>query len=162
MTQTGCPALPKAPPQQQLKCGKGEKYFECRKDCIQNCFEIKDKNVCPIRQKCMFGCLCIVGHYRDASGECVPERDCSVTNGPPASRSQKKMRKLDVPDCNANEEYLTCGNYCIELCKPPKKCNKMCQPGCFCKAKYYRNARGNCVRESVSFQQFSVKTVNEF
>ena len=152
MIRLGCPPLSKPPPKpaQLVKCGKGEKYFECKKECIQNCVELKDKNVCPVRQKCLFGCLCIKGYYRDGTGECVIEKACSVSNGPEVRAVKKGRKKTDIPDCNKNEEYLTCGNYCIELCKPPKKCTKKCQAGCFCKAKFFRNAKGTCVRESVS------------
>ena len=58
--------------------------------------------------------------------------------------------------CGENEEFNTCGSYCVSTCATiSKRCILSCKTGCFCKEGYVRessNPNSPCVHKSECFQ----------
>ncbi|XP_053546165.1 serine protease inhibitor swm-1 isoform X2 [Bombina bombina] len=110
--------------------GLNEEFNSCGTYCEVTCAN-RHEPPRPCVAACNAKCFCKPGYLRNSAGVCVPESQCE--------------RKCYRP----NETYNSCGSYCPLTCanqfRPPKVCNKGCNPGCFCNAGYLRNSAGNCV-----------------
>ncbi|GBN54524.1 hypothetical protein AVEN_127161-2, partial [Araneus ventricosus] len=111
--------------------GVNEEVVPCAKPC----------NTCLIRgncklKRCIKGCDCKSGYYRDDSGTCIPQDQCPGASHP--------------DECSGeNEEKMPCAK--------PKWCNtcgirgncklKECEAGCDCKSGHYRDDSGVCIPE---------------
>ncbi|GBO36169.1 hypothetical protein AVEN_260236-1, partial [Araneus ventricosus] len=111
--------------------GVNEEVVPCAKPC----------NTCLIRgncklKRCIKGCDCKSGYYRDDSGTCIPQDQCPGASHP--------------DECSGENEEMT-------PCAKPKWCNtcgirgncklKECEAGCDCKSGYYRDDSGVCIPE---------------
>uniref|UniRef100_A0A1B0CYU9 TIL domain-containing protein n=1 Tax=Phlebotomus papatasi TaxID=29031 RepID=A0A1B0CYU9_PHLPP len=102
------------------QCPENEHYLSCGNNCIDHCD--RDRLDCP--PDCIPGCYCN-NDYARINGKCVPRKQCT--------------------QCKFNEEYLTCGNACQDLCDTSAvRCTDECIQGCFCKTGYSR-INGVCV-----------------
>ncbi|GAB0100411.1 cysteine-rich venom protein 6-like [Sergentomyia squamirostris] len=105
------------------ECPLNEHYDSCGNTCNDRCD--RDRILCIA--ECIPGCYCNEGYAR-ISGKCVPRNKCN--------------------QCSKNEEYLTCGNNCQDLCNAAAvQCIDSCVEGCFCKSGYAR-VNGICVPRS--------------
>ncbi|XP_061710467.1 zonadhesin-like isoform X2 [Cydia pomonella] len=119
------------------KCGKNEHYEQCYYNCVgnQTCDDIGKKWSCPAKPKCLSGCRCDKGYWRDKYGRCIPENQCPK-------------------QCGKNEHWDTCylncgvGQSCEDIGKnwtcPDQP---QCQVGCRCDVGYWRNKKGICIPE---------------
>ncbi|XP_059622094.1 zonadhesin-like [Phlebotomus argentipes] len=96
-----------------LICPLGEVYLECGSACQDDCDQSQG-----CTEQCVTGCFCKPGYAR-VKGTCVPRKVC------------KKCPKF--------EEYLDCGNACLESCyKDVARCVPCDREGCFCIEGYAR------------------------
>uniref|UniRef100_A0A1I7X5E9 Trypsin Inhibitor like cysteine rich domain protein n=1 Tax=Heterorhabditis bacteriophora TaxID=37862 RepID=A0A1I7X5E9_HETBA len=106
----------------------------CGNICEGKCEQVgKGPVACP--EICLPpACACKEGFYRQATGECVDIRDCTLTCGP-------------------NEEGNPCGNLCEPTCQnaisnEPVICPAICgPPACVCQPNFYRKNKV-CVPKS--------------
>ncbi|XP_054162915.1 zonadhesin-like [Oppia nitens] len=144
-----CPELDEPESDGPKTCPAKQKYSECRKNCIQHCYELTEKMVCPRRKVCLNGCFCEDGELKSSTGLCLPANKCPKPTDPVKPNSKKPNDGDDpIKSCSKNEEYFACGDYCIELCDPPAKCPRKCKKGCFCSRGFLRNKKGKCIPEN--------------
>ncbi|XP_055677620.1 zonadhesin-like isoform X2 [Lutzomyia longipalpis] len=108
-----------------------EVYSDCGNNCTDLC---PDPNrFCTL--DCYSGCFCAEGYSRpDYNSPCIPTDQCPAP----------------TPTCSGkHEKYYDCGNSCFDDCPDPqKKCDLVCQKGCYCEANYVRLTPGGpCVPE---------------
>ncbi len=76
---------------------------------------------------CVFRCFCLAGFYRDDKGDCVPIKRCVPPVEEPSSTTPTTpVPTTTRPDCKESEHFDSCGDHCIELCKPPESCESSC------------------------------------
>lgn len=63
-----------------MDCGENEEYSKCSNSgCFQtHCTELGRPTLCRdiVEGGCIPGCMCKHDHLRNASGTCVPTKDC--------------------------------------------------------------------------------------
>ncbi|XP_077291437.1 zonadhesin-like isoform X2 [Arctopsyche grandis] len=121
------------PPKPKCK-GYNEEFNDCGSACPDTCDNYMIQHNCT--RQCKKGCFCKAGYVRDEDWFCVLPKDC-----PPAVPPLPVCKKQ-------NETYTVCGSNCPQTCanyEKPKRCSKICVPGCFCKKGYVKNYNNTCV-----------------
>ncbi|RVE52844.1 hypothetical protein evm_002501 [Chilo suppressalis] len=125
-------------------CG-GDKNAEpgCATNCGKKCSDVVTPNlICPKICK-LNGCDCKKGYYYNSVSKKCVKPDCC----PSSSVCPKPNEVYDkCPDCSPQ----TCATkddvfHCPMI--PANKTGPNCKPACRCKPGYFRNPKGDCVKE---------------
>ncbi|KAL1468003.1 hypothetical protein MTO96_041769 [Rhipicephalus appendiculatus] len=93
---------------------------------------------------CRHGCYCADG--------ILPETTNASASPWTSARNEEPIASWPIPSCHENEEWKMCvSSSCAEATCEKKtigpECTLDCQQGCYCSGGFYRDFRGNCVRE---------------
>ncbi|KFD57321.1 hypothetical protein M513_01832 [Trichuris suis] len=127
--------------QAYVKCGDGQYFTRCVKDCPVGCDNLDNPPRCRKTGECRPGCMCREGYVRlvssDPNSPCVKYVECGQQSpGNPGSGGNGQGK------CAPEERWTNCKTNCPLSCNnldyPPRCNNAGCQPGCVCKSGYVR------------------------
>ncbi|XP_073952246.1 mucin-6-like isoform X1 [Choristoneura fumiferana] len=118
-------------------CNNDEEYNSCGASCLDTCDQ--RGNTCQdCSLRCVKGCFCPKGFFREPNGACVKAEDCPprTCNGPNEYFDECPPTCLDALDESCSTIWS--GVNCTETLD-------CCEPQCRCKTGYYRDTEGFCI-----------------
>ncbi|KAI8420775.1 hypothetical protein MSG28_007986 [Choristoneura fumiferana] len=115
-------------------CNNDEEYNSCGASCLDTCDQ--RGNTCQdCSLRCVKGCFCPKGFFREPNGACVKAEDCPprTCNGPNEYFDECPPTCLDALDESCSTIWS--GVNCTETLD-------CCEPQCRCKTGYYRDTEG--------------------